>query len=89
MRKREPPAALFCALLRAGGQKMNVCGLDVGTSGVKAVVFDEKGAGIANAYRDYETQIDPDGKRGLDLALIHISTCLAKAGCLITRWKSW
>ncbi len=45
---------------------MNVCGLDVGTSGVKAVVFDEKGAGIANAYRAYETQIDLDGKRGLD-----------------------
>ena len=29
-------------------------------------IRDRKGAGIANAYRAYETQIDPDGKRGLD-----------------------
>lgn len=45
---------------------MNFCGLDVGTSGVKAVVFNEKGLRAADAYRAYETEYDPDGLRGLD-----------------------
>ena len=45
---------------------MNFCGLDVGTSGVKAVVFDEQGTQLADAYRAYETEYDPDGLRGLD-----------------------
>lgn len=45
---------------------MNFCGLDVGTSGVKAVVFDETGRQAAAAYRAYGTQYDPDGLRGLD-----------------------
>lgn len=45
---------------------MNFCGLDVGTSGVKAVVFDERGKRISEEYRAYDTHYDPDGLRGLD-----------------------
>lgn len=45
---------------------MNFCGLDVGTSGVKAVVFDESGTQLADAYHAYGTEYDPDGLRGLN-----------------------
>lgn len=45
---------------------MNFCGLDVGTSGVKAVIFDETGLLNAKSYRAYKTEFDPDGLRGLD-----------------------
>ena len=42
---------------------MLFCGIDVGTSGVKAVVFDEKGSPITDAYRNYSIQVAPDGTR--------------------------
>ena len=42
---------------------MFFCGLDVGTTGVKAVVFDEKGNQISGAYRSYAIQVAPDGTR--------------------------
>jgi xylulokinase len=42
---------------------MLFCGLDVGTTGVKAVVFDEKGNQINGAYRAYAIQVAPDGSR--------------------------
>jgi xylulokinase len=42
---------------------MLFCGLDVGTTGVKAVVFDEKGKPFAEAYRAYAIQVEADGTR--------------------------
>ncbi|MDR2618846.1 MAG: hypothetical protein LBC62_08255 [Treponema sp.] len=42
---------------------MLFCGLDVGTTGVKAVVFDEKGNQIAGAYRAYEINVASGGTR--------------------------
>ncbi|MDR1505613.1 MAG: hypothetical protein LBI67_00775 [Treponema sp.] len=42
---------------------MFFCGLDVGTSGVKAVVFDEKGSETGGAYRAYSIQVARDGTR--------------------------
>jgi xylulokinase len=42
---------------------MRFCGLDVGTSGVKALVFDEKGNPISGAYRTYNIQVAEDGTR--------------------------
>jgi xylulokinase len=39
------------------------CGLDVGTTGVKAVVFDEKGKPFTEAYRAYAIQVETDGTR--------------------------
>ncbi|MCL1855340.1 MAG: FGGY family carbohydrate kinase [Clostridia bacterium] len=42
---------------------MLFCGIDVGTTGVKAVVFDEKGTPVAEAHRNYSIQVEPDGTR--------------------------
>lgn len=44
---------------------MYFCGLDVGTSGVKAVVFDEKGNIMASSYEGYELVLKKDGTRDL------------------------
>ena len=44
---------------------MYFCGLDVGTSGVKAVVFDEAGEIIANCFLPYELELRADGTRDL------------------------
>ncbi len=45
---------------------MYFCGLDVGTSGVKAVVFDEKGSEKKRVYREYNFFLRADGTRSLD-----------------------
>ncbi|MEI6102235.1 MAG: FGGY family carbohydrate kinase, partial [Eubacteriales bacterium] len=45
---------------------MHFCGLDVGTSGVKAVVFDEKGAIAASSFYEYILELKSDGTRELD-----------------------
>ncbi|GHU64398.1 xylulokinase [Spirochaetia bacterium] len=42
---------------------MYFCGLDVGTTGVKAIIFDEKGNQISGAYRNYAIAVSPDGTR--------------------------
>lgn len=42
---------------------MLFCGLDVGTTGVKAHVFDEKGTPLFSAYRAYEIETEADGTR--------------------------
>ncbi|MDL2237771.1 hypothetical protein LJC56_08090 [Christensenellaceae bacterium OttesenSCG-928-K19] len=47
---------------------MNFCGLDVGTSGVKAVVFDETGKIIAQAEGPYVLELKSDGTRTLEAA---------------------
>jgi len=45
---------------------MNYMGVDVGTSGCKAVVFNEGGEQIASAYREYDLIISSDGGAELD-----------------------
>jgi xylulokinase len=47
---------------------MRFCGLDVGTTGVKALVFDEKGCPLSSAYRAYDIQVEEDGTRLLTAA---------------------
>jgi xylulokinase len=42
---------------------MKFCGIDVGTSGVKAMVFDEEGRSLGESYRPYHIQVAPDGTR--------------------------
>jgi xylulokinase len=42
---------------------MYFCGLDVGTTGVKALVFDEKGNPLSSAHRTYNIQVEQDGTR--------------------------
>ncbi|MDR2786141.1 MAG: hypothetical protein LBB83_09540 [Treponema sp.] len=42
---------------------MNFCGIDIGTSGVKAMIFDEKGTPLGESYRPYAIQVAPDGTR--------------------------
>ena len=42
---------------------MKFCGIDVGTSGVKATVFDEKGTPLCESSRPYAIQVAPDGTR--------------------------
>ncbi|MDR0709695.1 MAG: hypothetical protein LBF77_06490 [Spirochaetaceae bacterium] len=42
---------------------MKFCGIDVGTSGVKAIVFDEKGTPLCESCRPYAIQVAPDGTR--------------------------
>lgn len=44
---------------------MVFCGLDVGTSGVKAVVFDKQGNILANCFNAYELTFKSDGTRDL------------------------
>jgi len=45
---------------------MYFCGLDVGTSGVKAVVFDENGKIAATSFYEYVLVLKSDGTRELD-----------------------
>ena len=42
---------------------MNLCGLDVGTTGVKAIVFDETGTQKSASYRAYDIGVAQDGTR--------------------------
>jgi xylulokinase len=44
---------------------MLFCGIDAGTTGVKAFVFDEKGNPVSSSYRVYDIQVDGDGTRRL------------------------
>ncbi|MEG0836114.1 MAG: FGGY-family carbohydrate kinase, partial [Christensenellaceae bacterium] len=46
--------------------KMLFCGIDVGTSGVKAVIFDEKGEMAATAFLAYVLDLKSDGTRELN-----------------------
>jgi xylulokinase len=54
----------------------NYLGLDLGTSGCKAAVFDEHGRMVSLARRDYDLQLTPDGGAELDSDLV-IQHCLA------------
>jgi xylulokinase len=53
----------------------NYLGLDIGTSGCKAAVFDESGRLLSLAHRDYELHFTPDGGAELDSDLV-IARCL-------------
>jgi len=45
---------------------MNFLGIDIGTSGCKAVVFDADGQALASAQRDYSLHLTADGGAELD-----------------------
>ena len=49
---------------------MLFCGIDVGTTGVKASVFDMKGTPLFTAYRAYKIETEADGTRLLKAAEI-------------------
>jgi len=53
---------------------MNFLGIDIGTSGCKAVVFDEHGRAHAAAHRDYAVTFTEDGGAQLDSDAV-ISNC--------------
>ncbi len=55
---------------------MSVMGIDIGTSGCKAVVFADTGTQIANAYREYETLTPQQGWAELDSGLV-MDSCMA------------
>jgi xylulokinase len=59
---------------------MLFCGIDVGTTGVKAHVFDEKGTRRCGAYRNYNVETEPGGTRLLKAAEIWKKTkeCFAE-----------
>ena len=50
--------------------KMMVMGVDMGTSGCKAVVFDEKWNVTCQAYREYPMHFPGEGQRHLPLQLV-------------------
>lgn len=45
---------------------MSYVGIDIGTSGCKAVAFDEEGGVLAQAGREYDLRLTPDGGAELD-----------------------
>ena len=45
---------------------MSLLGIDVGTTGCKAVAFDDSGSIIASAYREYPLQFPKPGWIELD-----------------------
>lgn len=49
---------------------MSYMGLDIGTTGCKAVVFNENGRQLASAYREYETLSPREGWAELDSAQV-------------------
>ncbi len=53
---------------------MQFCGLDVGTTGVKAVVFDATGTIIASEYRAYDMTFKSDGTRSMSPAAMWTQT---------------
>jgi len=60
---------------------MLFCGIDVGTSGVKAHVFDVNGTPLFNAYRAYKIETKSDGTRLLKAAELWQKTkeCFSEA----------
>ena len=55
---------------------MNFLGIDIGTSGCKAVVFDVAGRQVAAAQREYNVHFTPDGGAELDSTEV-LDKCLA------------
>jgi xylulokinase len=51
---------------RGENKSMSLLGLDVGTSGCKAIVFSEDGLMLASAYQEYDTQTSGVGRAELD-----------------------
>ncbi len=58
---------------------MSYLGLDIGTTGCKAVVFDERGRLLASAYREYHVISTQEGFAKLDSARV-IDSCAAVIG---------
>jgi xylulokinase len=49
---------------------VNYLGIDIGTSGCKAVVFDQKGQQLAQASREYDVLFSEDGGAELDSEIV-------------------
>jgi xylulokinase len=66
---------------------MHLLGLDVGTTGVKAVVFDQQGASVGSAYREVPVRTDAAGKAEQDAEAVWrdlvevIGRAVRAAGC--------
>ena len=62
-------------LTRTGPPPMgNYLGLDIGTSGCKAVVFDRRGRILSSAHREYDLITAADGPAELDSEIV-IARC--------------
>ena len=61
---------------------MLIGGLDVGTTGCKLTVYDEKGRLLCNAYREYDV-IRESGRHEIDADVIFGSVCEVIALSLI------
>ena len=62
-------------LTRTGPPPMgNYLGLDIGTSGCKAVVFDRRGRILSSAHREYDLITAADGTAELDSEIV-IARC--------------
>lgn len=61
---------------------MNLIGLDIGTTGCKAVVFSEAGEPIGSAYREYGIDADPNGKAEQDPELVWDLCVVVLAGAV-------
>lgn len=66
---------------------MSLLGLDIGTSGCKAVAFDLDGRAIASAYEEYDVRHGQPGWAELDAAEVwgKIKTVLGKVAAATTR----
>ncbi len=66
---------------------MSLLGLDIGTSGCKAVVFSEEGKILASAYKEYDIQVKAPGWAELDAADVwdKIKDTIAKAASATTN----
>lgn len=54
---------------------MSYLGIDIGTSGVKAVLFNEDGVNLGGAYRPYSLKTDESGAAELDSLLVMSLAC--------------
>lgn len=53
---------------------MNLGGLDIGTTGCKLTVYDDKGTFISNSYKEYEV-MRKNGEHEIDAEIIFASVC--------------
>ncbi len=58
---------------------MTIIGLDVGTTGCKAIAFDPDGRAVARAYREYDVIHTADGGSEQDAEAVYRATCACLA----------
>ena len=60
---------------------MNLMGVDIGTTGCKATIFDPQGNMLASSYREYDIIRDQDGRAELDSNEVWFQICQVIAFC--------